>query len=155
MNKMNSQDRIDIDTLKMLNGVGYGHGAGPFRFIVPAECIDGDPNDPKQQRQETPGVYLAQWGSNSGGPHMYAVAKPLTPTEARELADYLDRFGHTRFCCDAPDMGEWPHSYRELIDRYYSALGRRLRLAINASTERARKLDVVRAAITGEVEARS
>lgn len=136
-----TDERIDIETLKALRA----HGAGVFRFVVPPECVGEN-----GVGREGPGIYLTGWGPKSGSPHAYAEHRALTPTEARELADYLDRFDHVRFCCDGPEMADWPHTYRELIDRFYGALGRRLRLAINASSTRAHELDVLRAAITGE-----
>lgn len=137
-------EQIDIATLQLARKFSHG---GPFRFAVPAECVgDGTPD----RRETDAGVYLRSWGSSSGGPHPYAVEVPLTPTEARQIADMLDTYNPIRFCCDGPDMGDWPHTYRELVDRFYAALGRRLGEAISASTDRAHNLSIVRAAITGE-----
>lgn len=140
-----TEDRIDESTLADLCDT-YS-GVGPFKFAFPPECIEGKGGTDK----DTPGVYLRAWGSSSGGPHPYGVQRPLTPTQAREIAVALDQHDPIKFCCDGQDMGDWPHSYVEIIDRFYAALGRRLERSITASTGRASRLREVRAALTGEV----
>lgn len=140
------QDRIDGTMLEVLSE--HHMGAGPFRFTVPSECLD---SGSRGGSTGTPGIYLRAWGRSSGGPHPYARAKLLAPLEAQHIAEFLDQFHPLSFCCHGRGMENWPHTYAEIVECFYGALGRRLDKAIDASTSRAAGLREVRAAITGRV----